>query len=152
MMMGYGGQMMGGGFGGMMGGLGGRPGRQGDWQCRGCSNTNYAFRAECNKCKLPKPAGGGASLLGVDPLEQEAMAAYGPGFADHFQGAAPGFQNPYYQNVAFMGGHPGLAQQQQMGGMGGGQQQQQGGWICSSCQNNNYPFRTKCNRCQAEKA
>jgi hypothetical protein len=49
------------------GGYGAPPGaatgsaREGDWDCPGCGNSNYAKRFECFKCKAPRPpAGGGA--------------------------------------------------------------------------------------------
>ena len=28
--------------------------RSGDWICKNCKNLNFAFRMECNRCKLPK--------------------------------------------------------------------------------------------------
>ena len=28
--------------------------RTGDWICKNCRNLNFAFRIECNRCKLPK--------------------------------------------------------------------------------------------------
>ena len=28
--------------------------RTGDWICKNCRNLNFAFRVECNRCKLPK--------------------------------------------------------------------------------------------------
>ena len=28
--------------------------RSGDWICKNCRNLNFAFRVECNRCKLPK--------------------------------------------------------------------------------------------------
>ena len=28
--------------------------RKGDWFCQLCSNLNFAFRKECNRCKVPK--------------------------------------------------------------------------------------------------
>jgi hypothetical protein len=28
--------------------------RTGDWICKNCRNLNFAFRSECNRCKLPK--------------------------------------------------------------------------------------------------
>ena len=34
--------------------------REGDWICNSCKNLNFAFRVECNRCKLPK---------GADPKE-----------------------------------------------------------------------------------
>ncbi|MBT7937760.1 MAG: hypothetical protein HN696_01200 [Euryarchaeota archaeon] len=29
----------------------------GDWFCRKCSNSNFSFRTECNRCNAPKPGG-----------------------------------------------------------------------------------------------
>ncbi|XP_058098809.1 uncharacterized protein LOC131243454 isoform X2 [Magnolia sinica] len=29
-------------------------GREGDWECGGCHNRNYAFRSFCNRCKQPR--------------------------------------------------------------------------------------------------
>ncbi|KAM3306308.1 hypothetical protein P3S67_013178 [Capsicum chacoense] len=29
-------------------------GREGDWECSGCRNKNYAFRCFCNRCKQPR--------------------------------------------------------------------------------------------------
>ena len=28
--------------------------REGDWICKNCKNLNFAFRNECNRCKMPK--------------------------------------------------------------------------------------------------
>ena len=28
--------------------------REGDWICKNCKNLNFAFRNECNRCKIPK--------------------------------------------------------------------------------------------------
>lgn len=28
--------------------------REGDWTCQNCKNLSFAFRKECNRCKLPK--------------------------------------------------------------------------------------------------
>ncbi|KAF8749627.1 hypothetical protein HU200_012645 [Digitaria exilis] len=36
------------------GGGGGGGGREGDWDCGGCGNRNYAFRSLCNRCKQPR--------------------------------------------------------------------------------------------------
>ncbi|KAJ4837647.1 hypothetical protein Tsubulata_032330 [Turnera subulata] len=32
----------------------GQGGREGDWECSGCQNRNYAFRTFCNRCKQPR--------------------------------------------------------------------------------------------------
>ncbi|KAI3499974.1 hypothetical protein L1887_35788 [Cichorium endivia] len=34
--------------------MGGGEGREGDWECNGCRNRNYAFRSFCNRCKQPR--------------------------------------------------------------------------------------------------
>ncbi|XP_010935042.1 uncharacterized protein [Elaeis guineensis] len=34
--------------------MGGGGGREGDWECGGCRNRNYAFRSLCNRCKQPR--------------------------------------------------------------------------------------------------
>lgn len=34
--------------------LGEGEGREGDWECGGCKNRNYAFRSFCNRCKQPR--------------------------------------------------------------------------------------------------
>ncbi|KAL8476473.1 hypothetical protein ACS0TY_028948 [Phlomoides rotata] len=44
--------MVGGGAGVSGGGGGG--GKEGDWECSGCHNRNYAFRSFCNRCKQPR--------------------------------------------------------------------------------------------------
>lgn len=48
-----------GSFGGS--GSGGGQSREGDWICSGCSNKNFAWRNECNRCKEPKADDGGSS-------------------------------------------------------------------------------------------
>ncbi|KAH6803752.1 hypothetical protein C2S51_031999 [Perilla frutescens var. frutescens] len=35
-------------------GAGGGGGKEGDWECSGCHNRNYAFRSFCNRCKQPR--------------------------------------------------------------------------------------------------
>ena len=35
--------------------------REGDWICNSCKNLNFAFRVECNRCKLPKGADANAN-------------------------------------------------------------------------------------------
>ncbi|KAL0379148.1 UNVERIFIED_CONTAM: hypothetical protein Sradi_3220300 [Sesamum radiatum] len=37
-----------------MAGGGGGGGKEGDWECSGCRNRNYAFRSFCNRCKQPR--------------------------------------------------------------------------------------------------
>ncbi|XP_047955123.1 ranBP2-type zinc finger protein At1g67325 isoform X2 [Salvia hispanica] len=34
--------------------MAGGGGKEGDWECGGCHNRNYAFRSFCNRCKQPR--------------------------------------------------------------------------------------------------
>ncbi|KAL4561495.1 hypothetical protein LXL04_033661 [Taraxacum kok-saghyz] len=53
--------------------MGGGEGREGDWECNGCGNRNYAFRSLCNRCKQPR--------LLVDP-KSHADSKWLPHIAD----------------------------------------------------------------------
>ncbi|DAC24414.1 MAG TPA: hypothetical protein HA330_06650, partial [Candidatus Thalassarchaeaceae archaeon] len=33
--------------------------RDGDWECKSCKNSNFAFRTECNRCGRNKDGSGG---------------------------------------------------------------------------------------------
>jgi hypothetical protein len=37
--------------------------REGDWICNNCKNLNFAFRVECNRCKLPKGADAKTNII-----------------------------------------------------------------------------------------
>ncbi|XP_037028405.1 RNA-binding protein cabeza isoform X8 [Bradysia coprophila] len=45
--------------GGGRGGGGNIPQRDGDWTCSKCTNKNFAWRNECNRCSAPKEEGAG---------------------------------------------------------------------------------------------
>ncbi|CAG5128410.1 unnamed protein product, partial [Candidula unifasciata] len=47
------------------GGSGGS-GRDGDWTCDDCGNTNFSWRDSCNRCHSSKPGGDGGSGGGGD--------------------------------------------------------------------------------------
>lgn len=93
-----------GGGGGMRGGRGGGGGggrggfvadKEGDWNCSKCSNSNFARRTECNRCKEPRSSC------------EAASGGYGTGFGG---GAS------YAQDGGYGGGFGGFDQ----GGYGGG--------------------------------
>ncbi|KAK9886051.1 hypothetical protein WA026_014834 [Henosepilachna vigintioctopunctata] len=112
----------GGGFGGRGGG-GGRDGgsggggrdrelRDGDWKCPNpdCSNTNFAWRNQCNRCDEPKPEGagdgGGDRRGGGGGRDRDGGRRGGGGFRGGDRGGRPG-------GGGFGGGRGG-------GGRGGG--------------------------------
>ena len=45
--------------------------REGDWICNCCKNLNFAFRVECNRCKLPKGADANANNNKENNQEQK---------------------------------------------------------------------------------
>lgn len=166
----------GGGGGGLQTPPGGKPG---DWMCPRCSNHNFAFRDNCQKCQMTKAeaagGGGGGGGYGAPP---PGPPGGGYGEAPGGYGAPPG---AYGDAGAAAGGGYGGAQdyappqQQQQpreqdrggrdgggrgGGRSGGRGQAPGGppglfapgdWTCGSCMNVNWERRSKCNQCGAPK-
>ncbi|KRX77508.1 RNA-binding protein FUS [Trichinella sp. T6] len=66
--------------------------RAGDWICQQCSNSNFAFRTECNKCKAAKPVG--------ECMPPSSMGDLGGGYG----GMPPGRGMP--RGLAGRGGFP----------------------------------------------
>ena len=95
--------------------------RGGDWDCPKCNNNNFSFRDKCNRCEAERPSGGGNSRGGD------------------------------------RGGYRGGDKRDNRGGnrrdnRGGDRGGNRGGdWDCPKCKNNNFAFRNKCNRCEAER-
>ncbi|EER08632.1 p53 binding protein, putative [Perkinsus marinus ATCC 50983] len=109
----------------------------GEWRCV-CGNINYRNRSVCNmrKCGLPRPMDLQSPALLYNQravesaqLQQQQQA----GFSEH--NAVPTVPLPQTVEEGVL-----LAHQQQMTGM----------WVCSACNNVNYPHRTVCNghRCK----
>jgi RNA-binding protein FUS len=169
--------MMGGGGGGG-GGLTTPPGgKPGDWMCPRCSNHNFAFRDNCQKCQMTKAeaAGGGGGGGGYAAPHAAAPGGYGGDAAGAWAGAgAGGYADPGATAGGAYGAqdYPPPQQQQQQqqdrggrdgggrGGGGGGWGQAPGGppglfapgdWTCGSCMNTNWERRSKCNQCGAPK-
>lgn len=86
--------------------------KPGNWICPGCSNDNFSFRTECQKCQEPKPEGAGDNNGGGD---RRGGDRNGDGGDRRGGGSKPGT------------------------------------WICASCSNDNFAFRTECKRCQEPK-
>lgn len=62
-------------------------GREGDWTCESCNNTNFAWRNECNRCKEPKSGGGSGSGNRSDGAPS---SGYGQGSNDRRGGGSGG--------------------------------------------------------------
>ena len=92
-------------------------GERSDWICASCGNDNFAFRTECNSCGKSK---------------QGNVAERGSSFRNDRGGRG----------------------RDDRGGRGRddrrGRNQEQhnrNDWICPSCKNDNFSFRTECNQC-----
>lgn len=101
--------MMGGGGGQGGGGGTGAQGKQPEWSCNQCGNTNFGWRQYCNKCKQMRPGGGGGG-------GNVGNAMMGGG------GAGGMMMNPNAANMAAMQMPMGM-----MGGMGPGGMNMMGG-------------------------
>nr|GME08661.1 ranBP2-type zinc finger protein At1g67325 [Ipomoea batatas] len=164
---------MGGGGGGGGGSGGGGGGREGDWECSGCGNRNYAFRSFCNRCKQPRllvdnktppdskwlPRIGDWICTGCtnnnyasrekckkcgQPKEVAAMPAI----------SIPGATLPTHSNY-FSGVQGALQQNTHIGFIDQANQLlavpkgwRHGDWICK-CGFHNYSSRAQCKRCNA---
>merc|ERR1711865_902229 len=140
--------------------------RPGDWNCSQCSNHNFAYRVECNKCKAPKD---NATQELQPPPGQQAYNQQGGGqqggYPNDWLCGSCGNDNfarrtecnkcqqprdPNSKLVEPPSQQGGYGQQQGgYGQQGGGQQ---GGyandWLCDSCGNDNFARRTECNKCK----
>ena len=99
-----------------------------DWTCSSCSNVNFAFRTECNRC--------GASRNGNSEGRQQGQR----------QG---GYRNDRGGQRREQGGYRNDRGGRQQGGHRGGGTFNDNDWTCSGCNNVNFSFRTECNRCGA---
>lgn len=98
---GGGGMGMGRSGGGSMMGGGDRSGKQPDWVCAECANSNFGWRQFCNRCKVPRPGGALSGSMGMGGGMGGGMGAMGGGMGGGMGAGA-------------MGGMPGMM------GMGGG--------------------------------
>merc|ERR1711865_494733 len=145
--------------------------RPGDWNCSQCSNHNFAYRVECNKCKAPKD---NATQELQPPPGQQAYNQQGGGqqggYPNDWLCGSCGNDNfarrtecnkckqprdPNSKLVEPPSQQGGYGQQQggygHQGYGGGVQTQYPNDWLCSSCGNDNFARRTECNRCKQPK-
>jgi len=109
----------------------------GSWKCAACENINWPKRTSCKKCDVAREeVDAGPPPPGTRPL---------PPSANSFGGRMPS------------GGY-GVAAYAMHGGMHGGMhsgpsmhtngKHPPGSWVCSGCENVNWPLRTACKKCE----
>jgi len=104
----------------------------GDWTCPQCSNSNFSFRTECNRCSAPR---------GDTP---------GDGGGRQDRGRDDRRGGRFDRGNDRRGGDRGGRFDRGNDRRGGDRDQRGGGdWTCPQCSNSNFSFRTECNRCSA---
>ena len=97
-------------------------GERSDWLCASCGNDNFAFRTECNSC--------GKSKKG------------------NVQERGSSFRNDRGGRRDDRGGRGRDDRRGRYDRRGRNQEQHnRNDWICPSCKNDNFSFRTECNQC-----
>mmetsp|Transcript_18800 Transcript_18800/g.34090 ORF Transcript_18800/g.34090 Transcript_18800/m.34090 type:complete len:150 (+) Transcript_18800:67-516(+) len=127
---------------------------EGDWNCVYCNNLNFAFRANCNRCSMPKVTRSSgfnyALYLTPKQADQEVLEELTNSGSKSIE--LPSL-SPFY-NEAFMN-VPTKAKplssrllfiEKENEGV------REGDWVCSNCSNLNYGFRQECNRCETDKS
>ncbi|MDC0528168.1 hypothetical protein OAO11_03625, partial [Candidatus Poseidoniaceae archaeon] len=97
----------------------------GDWDCPKCNNNNFAFRQECNRCGEPRGNGGGRSNDRGFQRRDDRRGGDRFGGNDRRGGDRRG--NDRSNN------------------------RMDGDWDCPKCHNDNFAWRTECNKCGAPK-
>eukprot|EP00899_Mesostigma_viride_P011679 jgi/Mesvir1/20511/Mv12393-RA.1 len=157
--------------------VGTRPAKRADWTCAKCSNVNYGFRVECNRCQQPKKSVCLIEDPGLVAGSVEEFPAILVGDLHnhrHFAKASKGKVGAYVDGDA-ADGHVEAAKNapkdltvsfKEANGVGrtsrpgsgasngsGNSKRitKPGDWRCPACHNINYSFRDACNRCEAPK-
>ena len=91
-----------------------------DWICQSCNNSNFAFRTECNRC--------------------------GKARTDRRDGGNRRSRDGNRGNQRFRRDDRRTGNREFRGNKNQ-DQSRDGDWTCKSCGNNNFSFRTECNRC-----
>jgi len=129
--------------------------RPGDWNCSQCSNHNFAYRVECNKCKAPKD---NATQELQPPPGQQAYNQQGGGQ----QGGYPNdwlcgscgndnFARRTECNKCQQPRDPNSNPVRATPGAGANKTEYPNDWCCGACGNDNFARRTECNRCKQPK-
>ena len=131
----------------MQGGAGGNTSLMpGDWICDVCENNNFARRRECRRCGTPRST----TSTTIDERSQGQWVPRGRQSA----GAAPaltplalppGAAAPPGGNLVISAAPSGPV-------AGGAAAYVPGDWLCASCGNHNFQWRTECKRCGAARS
>lgn len=136
-------------------------GRPGDWNCGSCGNNNFANRVVCNKCSLPKGAGGYGAMGCKGGAKGQRAVPYGGPTPQNAGKGAPNGMRPgdwccHCGNHNY-GSRTACGKCNAPKGSSGGSQDGQvvferpGDWKCFACSNVNYAARTECNKCKVPK-
>ena len=139
-----------------------------DWTCRSCNNSNFAFRTECNRCGKSRTDGGNRRSRDGDRGNQRFRRD------DRRDGGNRRSRDGDRGNQRFRRddrrdggnrrsrdgdrGNQRFRRDDRRGGdreFRGNKPQDQtrdGDWTCKGCGNNNFSFRTECNRCGKAKS
>jgi hypothetical protein len=141
--------------------------RPGDWICSSCGNHNYASKANCNKCHMPKVMADASGALGLGGLGLGMGGGGVPPLMNllGISGVLGGGVNPKFRQGDWMCscGNHNYASRSACGKCGVAKELVQlpnfqghaanfrpGDWMCS-CGNHNYASRTACGRCGVSK-
>ncbi|MBA45964.1 MAG: hypothetical protein CMB31_05200 [Euryarchaeota archaeon] len=106
--------------------------------CRSCNNSNFAFRTECNRCGKSRGDGGHRRSRDGERGNQRFRRD------DRRSGGQRRSRDGERRNQRF--------RRDDRGGRDDSQgQSRDGDWVCKGCGNNNFSFRTECNRCGKSK-
>lgn len=125
--------------------------KEGDWTCAECNNSNFARRTECNRCKAPKPGGGGGGYGGGYGGDRRGGDRGGYDRRDRDRrddrrdDRRGGDRRDDRRDDRRSGGFGGRG-----GGRGGGNVRD-GDWPCPKCGVNNFASRSECFKCHASK-
>lgn len=146
----------------------------GDWNCGHCQNLNFSFREECNRCGAHRTHMAVAKFTyalfltpgdsqtpkqstpeGVEgqQFSMEDLPSVSPFMTEKCM-TTPTQARPIASRLLQFEDEEGLPQQtvgemQFVFGIKRPSIEKAGDWVCPSCLNFNFAFRTVCNRCQA---
>ncbi|GAB4817432.1 hypothetical protein N2152v2_004478 [Parachlorella kessleri] len=124
--------------------------KPGDWICPSCSNSNFSWRTECNKCGKARPEG--APVVQQQPGALPAQLPNVPLKPGDWSCSSCGNLNFMRRTECNKCGQPKTEDATVVGpqlGVVAGMPShaQPGDWICPSCSNTNFSWRGECNKC-----